>query len=73
MLGPPWVTQGKHVFATLVQPDVMAPAQPADVQRLVVGVVMGIDRGVAADLAALLLQRPGDKRPPHGKVGPVLG
>ncbi len=32
----------KHVLTVEVQPDMMAPAQPADVQRLVIPVMMRV-------------------------------
>ena len=59
----------EHVLAVAVQPDVMAAAQPSDVQRLVIPVVMGIDRIVAAHLTALLFHPPRSERPLNGKMG----
>ena len=57
----------------MVQLDVMAAAQPSDVQRLVIPVVMGINRVAAAHLAALLVQRSRQERPLNREMGRVLG
>jgi hypothetical protein len=46
----------KHVFAVVMQPCMMATAQPADFQRLVVVIVMRINRFDAANLTALLVE-----------------
>lgn len=51
----------------------MAAAQPPDIQRFVVAVVMGIYRLAATHLATLFLQRARDKRPLHCQVGRILG
>jgi hypothetical protein len=64
---------GKHIFATLVQPDMMAAAQPSNIQRFVVAVVMGIYRVAAAHLATLFPQRSRDKRPLHCQMRRILG
>jgi hypothetical protein len=46
----------KHVFAVVMQPCMMATAQPAHFQRLVVVIVMRINRFDAANLTALLVE-----------------
>ncbi len=56
----------------MMQLDVMAAAEPPHVQGFIISVVMGIDLGRAADLAALLFQSAGGKCPLNGKVGLVL-
>ena len=50
-----------------------AAAQPADIQRLVVAVVVGIHCVVAADFAVLLLERSRHERPLNRQMGRVLG
>ncbi|MFC3631872.1 hypothetical protein ACFOM8_20830 [Paracoccus angustae] len=48
----------KHVLTTSVQSHMVATAQPPDIQRLVIAVMMGINLAAAAHLTALLLQGP---------------
>lgn len=50
----------------------MAAAQPPHLQRIVVLVVMRIDRFKSTDLARLLLQIAKLQRSLHGKMGTVL-
>jgi len=50
----PAATDRKHVFAIMVQFDVMATAQPTNVQGFVISIMMGVDLWSTADFAALL-------------------
>ena len=50
----------------------MAAAQPPDIQRFVVAVVMGIYHIGATHLATLFLQRARHKRPLHCQVSRIL-
>ena len=63
----------EHVLAIMMQLDVMGPAQPRNIERLVVAVVVGVDYARPADLAGLLLQMARHERALHGKMGAVLG
>jgi len=56
----------------MVQFDVMAAAEPSHIQGFIVSVVMGIDLGRAAHLAALLFQSTRGERPLNGKMGLIL-
>ncbi len=56
----------------MVQLDVMAAAQAADGQWLVVTVMMGVNGFGAADLAGLLVQAARRQCPLHGQMGAVF-
>lgn len=66
-------SEGKHVLAMVMQSGVVPPAKPSYLQRLVISIVMGIDRCVAADFAGQLFQFAGFQGALHGKVGIVFG
>ena len=53
-----WAGNWKHVLTVSMQLDVMAPAEPSDVQRLVISIMMRIDSFCATDFAGFLLDLP---------------
>lgn len=63
----------EHVLTIGVQPDVMAAAEPSDIEGPCIVIVMRIDPGTPADLAWLLPQTPGDDRLVDFDMRPVLG
>lgn len=53
---------GKQVFATIVQPDVMLPAQPSHLERVAIIVMVSIRLETSADLASQFRQLAALKR-----------
>lgn len=63
---------GEHVFAEKMQLDMMPPAQPAHIERLLIAVMVRINHRCSADLAGPLAKPPRTQRLLDRKMSTVF-